>query len=245
MLATWRAVAVVVARPPGRRSSATSHGPSITGMSVTKLCESAASKFGAMSGWVAVDAGVDDADQDALLARLHRVRPGRGGADLAHVPLPVGQRLGGAARPSPPRGRPSPLPVRLAAARAAARSEVRLLDGLLLDLAGVLGAIPMTRLRATPLTAAIGADRTGQRRRCRAPRRSRSCRCSDATVPPDRGDGAARRGRRPRCSRTARRTPARSPFAARRGSSDARGRRAGCHGCGDDRRTERRKRTPL
>ena len=53
-------------------SGSSSHGPSIespfasTGMSTVKFRLSAASKFGAMSGWDAVDAGVDDADQDLL-----------------------------------------------------------------------------------------------------------------------------------------------------------------------------------
>src|SRR5690606_14167018 len=45
-------------------------------------------------GVVAVDAGVDDADQDAFVARLLLVGPVGGGADHAHVPLKVGEGFG-------------------------------------------------------------------------------------------------------------------------------------------------------
>jgi hypothetical protein len=66
------------------------------GMSIVKLRDSAASKCGAMWGVGGVDAGVDDADGDALAGRLALGAVGFG-AHQRHVPLLVGQRLDPAA----------------------------------------------------------------------------------------------------------------------------------------------------
>ena len=91
----------------------------------------------------AVDAGVDDADLDGALARLEPVRAVRGRADLPHVPLPVGQRLGGR------RGGAStwPLPDWPAAASSARSLVSRSTSSRVRALARAsLGAYPITRL---------------------------------------------------------------------------------------------------
>ena len=87
-----RAVTVVVLVRRVVQELGCSHGPSIDGMSVVKLRRQRRVEVRRDVGMGAVDAGVDDADEHALVARLVPVRPVRRGVDHRHVPLQAGER---------------------------------------------------------------------------------------------------------------------------------------------------------
>ena len=81
-------------RRAGRRTRATSHGPSsmpVTGLSTVKLRLSARLKFGAMSGWLPSTPVSMTPTRTACGAGLGRVGARRRRADHRHVPLQAGQ----------------------------------------------------------------------------------------------------------------------------------------------------------